>query len=283
MAAPTVNVAIPAKWNELPFQARTWHNRLQDTVSDVALTNALRYGSAEREAFPQPGALRYEDSIPGFGPYSNVYCYGRCMFKWMLNRSGGTLEQFTFAARPANTGAAAATAGSVSTIEDTAAFTADEVVHALVNITDDAGGSNAAPEGQARYVVGNTANILYVQPDFTAAVVVSDTYELHYPFGLEDAADGDETAQCAGVIVSPDGILDNYWGWVGVLGFMDVATINAIATAGDAVVAAAAGVGASGSDPADLHVGYAPFALQAAAAQAMIYIQTLYPVYNAAS
>ena len=282
MGKPTVNVAVPLKFATFPFSERTWHTRLHETVSDTDYTNALRYGSAERKAMPLPGDLREENSIAGFGPYSNVHCYGRCIFKWMLNRSGGNLEQYTFASRKADTAAAAATSGTVSTIGDTGAFTADEVVNAMVNITDDAGGANAAPEGQARWVVANTADLLSVQPDFTAAVAATDTYSLHYPFFIEDAADGDEAVQCAGDIVTPDGIGADYWGWVGVWGMMDVAVAGAV-TAGDALVAAAASVGASGTDPVDLHIGVAVHTLQAAATSAMVMINTLYPVYNAAS
>jgi len=281
MAAPSVNTTRPYKEVSLPFQKRQWGTDLSFTVDDEYYTAVRLYGHKANKELPKPGELRFHDAICGFGPYKNVYAQGPCWFRWCLNRSGGTLAQFSFAAQPANKSTAAADSGTVSSITDTGNFTANEERHGIVQIVDDAGGANAAPEGQWGYIVYNDANTIHFQPDLTVAVAASDTYAVWYPYNLEASADGDLACICQGVILSADGIQDDYWGWVGIKGLFSVKTANAI-TAGDAVVAAAGSVGASGSDPADLFVGWSPFTYQAAAAQALIFINVLNPVPDAA-
>jgi len=284
VAKPTVNVVIPMSSYDMPFQPKAWAIGLKETVPDSAYTT--RIGSDKTFVTPKPGCIRWEGDYVGKGAYSDVYALGQCAFMWVLNRSGATLEQFSFVSKPANLTGNLVVSGTVSTITGTLSgggtFTADELTHTLLCISDDAGGSHADPEGDWCYVVENTTTVLYCQPDFLAAPAVGDTFDIWYPHNLEDSADGDEATICQGVVMSPDGIADNYWGWVGVYGLMGVALVGAV-TAGDAVVAAAASVGASGSDPVDLMVGYAPHTYQAAHTHALININTLYPTFNAAS
>jgi hypothetical protein len=65
--------------------------------------------------------------------------------------------------------------GSASVITDTAlALNANELVKGLVIVTRDAGGANAAPEGQFSAIASNTATAITVSPAFTATVEVGD-------------------------------------------------------------------------------------------------------------
>jgi len=169
--------------------------------------------------------------------------------------------------------------GTVSSITDTAQFTALEERHAIAHLIDDAAGGNAAPEGQWGYIVYNDVNTIYFQPDMTVAPAVGDTYDIWYPYNLEAAADGDLAQIIQGVVVGADGIPDNYWGWVLQRGLVSVATANAIA-AQQSIVADAGSVGNSGADPDDLLIGFSPFAYQAAATQALVYLNVLTTAYE---
>jgi hypothetical protein len=167
----------------------------------------------------------------------------------------------------------------VSSITDTAQFTAFEERHAITHVIDDAGGANAPPEGQWGYIVYNDANVIYVQPDFTVAPAVGDTYDIWYPYNLEAAADGDLAMTVQGIVVSPDGIADNYWGWVLQRGIVSAAIANAL-TAGEGIVADAGSVGASGGDTGDLIIGFSPYNYQAAVAQGLVYLDVLTPHFE---
>lgn len=279
MAAPTVNVTRPYNDFSLPFAKRQWGTNLWDTRSDDYYTTVRLYGHNTQRECPKPGELRYHDAICGRGPYSNIYAQGPCWFRWVLNRSGGALAQFSLASQPANSGTLTVVSGTVSSITDTAQFTALEERHAIAHIIDDVGGLNAAPEGQWGYIVYNDANVIYFQPDMTVAPAVGDTYDIWYPYNLEASADGDLAQIVQGVVVSADGIADNYWGWVLVRGFVSAASANAL-TAGQGIVADAGAVGASGGDTGDLIIGYSPYNYQAACAQAGVYIDVLTPHFE---
>jgi len=279
LAKPTVNTPYPIDHHAAPFMMNQYQNRLEDTVPDSAYTT--RNGSTKHYVTPKPGSLRFHDATVGRGPYKNVVCHDACYFKWVLNRSGAKLEQFSFVARPASLAGQTATGGSVTTITDTG-LTADELTHTLASILDDAGGTNADPEGDWGIVVENTTTRIDLQPDFSAAPVNTDTYDICKLYEIEDAADGDEGVMCQGTIVSPDGIEDDYWGWIGIWGIIGTALANEV-TEWDAVVADAASVGNSGSDPTNLHVGYSLFTYQAAYTKAAIFINTMHPIADADS
>lgn len=281
MAKPTVNTTYPMDQHSYPFQPQQWQNRLEDIVPDSAYTT--RTGHTKEYVTPMPGALRYECGIIGRGAYKNIYAHGGCYFKWLLNRSGGDLAQFSFASRPANTsGSVASATGTVSTIVDTG-LTVDEITHSLISILDDAAGSNADPEGDWAIAVANIATRIDLQPDLSAVTVVSDTYDIAYMHEIEASADGDEAVYAQGTIVSPDGIPDDYWGWVGCWGITGTALKTGSVVAGDAVVADAGIVGPSGSDPINLHVGWSVFVYQEVYTKAAIFVNALFPVADAAS
>jgi len=56
--------------------------------------------------------------------------------------------------------------------------------------------------------------VLTFQPALTAALANGDTGEIFSWSNVTAAASGDQKWQCSGVVVAPDGIADNYGGWV---------------------------------------------------------------------
>jgi hypothetical protein len=239
---------------------------LWDTIPDARYTT--RTGATHEQALPKPGDIRKENAIPGTGPYRRAWAEGQCEFRWCLNRSGGTLAQFSLVSRPAAVTAQTATGGTVNTITDTG-LTADELVHALVVITDDNGGANAAPEDEWAYIVANTTTTIHFQPDMTVAPANADVYAIYFPYNIEAAAVGDDTSEVQGVVISPDGIADNYWGWVGYKGRFG-AGVEAALVQDQAIIAGTGLIDVSGTSTFDLIIGWAPFATQGAAPQALV-------------
>jgi hypothetical protein len=106
-----------------------------------------------------------------------------------------------------------ASAGSTSTLTHTGKFVADEEIGNYLYLLDDVGAAGAAPEGQVRQIIKNTANVLTVQPAFSVAVASGDTAEIFSYSQVIAAAGGNQRWEVGGVIVAPDGVADNYWGW----------------------------------------------------------------------
>lgn len=263
MAAPSVTSLMKMKWPGADSQMIQFKTNLWDTVADTNYTS--RTGSVENIPLPKPGVIRRGNDIIGAGEYERVWCDGPCWFQWVLNRSGATLEQYSLVSRPAPTTGLSATGGTVNTIVD-AGLVADELTHGVVTITA-AGG--AAPLDESAYIIENTDTTVYVQPDFTTAVANTDTYAVYFPFNIEDAAAGDEASEVRGVVLRADGVEDNYWGWVLFKGRVWVATSAALVQ-DQAIIAGTANVSPSSTSALNLHVGWAPLTVSAAAPNAMV-------------
>lgn len=266
MARPSVTTNQKAEWPGFFSSIRQWETNLWDTVADSFYTS--RTGAVENKPLPKPGDVRVENSVIGTGPYERVWCDGEVWFQWCLNRSGGDLSQFELVSRPANTAGLVATGGSVYTITD-AGLVANELTHALITITADAGGGTAAPENESAYVCYNTATLVHFQPDVSAAIVNLDQYDVYFPYNIEAAAAGDEASEVQGTIVSADGIADDYWGWVAFKGRIWTDAIAAL-TINSAIIAGAGGVDVSNASAVNLWIGWAPNTITAVQAKAMV-------------
>lgn len=186
--------------------------KLNETLEDEALR------SLQTQSHTFQGMMRgrkwFVSSIMhgSKGLYKDLFNYGDSYFRWVCNRSGGTLAQGAlvsfYGMQVPNIDS-----GSVSSITEAGVWEAGEQVGNLVYILDDAGAAGAAPEGESRYIVKNTANIIYVQPDFTVAPAVGDAIRIISNCNVIAAAIGDDRNMVAGAVVNPDGIPDNYWGW----------------------------------------------------------------------
>lgn len=248
---------------------------LTSHIRDVSFTHQLEetLSDADFKANPErwfqtPGTRRYENAMIGGGVYRNAYVHGEGLFAWVCNRSGGALARGSLT-KWYSVGAAAATGGSTSTIEDTAAFVADEQVWNFVYILDDAGAAGAAPEGEGGMILINTVDALTIQTPrasgvFSTAVAVGDTYMIGSTCQVIASAIGDSRSEISGVTMAAS-LADNYWGWVclrtGAEGYVFalVQAATAIA-AGDSLIAHTGRLTIS-SGPSDhfLSVGSAPF------------------------
>lgn len=147
------------------------------------------------------------------GIFEDVYCYSDILARFVWNRSGGTLAQGALA-KFYRLSVANITAGAVNSFTSAAAFVADEQVSNMAYVLDNADAAGAAPEGQMRFIVKNTANICYVQPNFSVALAVNDDIEIRSRTNVIASAAGDSNGEIAGAVLAPDGIPDNYGGWV---------------------------------------------------------------------
>lgn len=265
MAAPTITSKLKMQIAGEQSTMRQHLTRLEDTIADSYYTT--RTGASENKALTKPGEVRIENSIIGTGPYENVWCEGEVQFRWCLNRSGGTLAQYSLASRPANT-QLIITGGGLYYFTD-AGLTADELVHGLMTVYDDVGGANAAPQGEAAYIISNTTTRVEFQPDISAALANLDTVDVAFPYNLEASAAGDECSEVQGVVVSPDGIADNYWGWVAFKGRV-WAAVNGALTVDKAIIARTGDIAISSTSAVNLWIGNAILATQASQAKAVV-------------
>jgi len=269
LARPTVTTKLKVEWPGFDSMIRQWETNLWDTIADSYYTS--RTGAVGNKALPKPGDIRIENSVIGTGSYERVWCDGRVEFQWCLNRSGATLNQFDLVKRPARTAGLAATGGSVYTITD-AGLTADELTHALLTITADVAGGSPAPENESAYIAMNTAVLLHFQPDLSAAVANLDQYDVYFPYSIVPATAGDEASEVQGIVVSPDNIGDNEWGWVAYKGRVWAETVGAL-TVDRAIIAGAGKVAVSSTSVVNLWIGWAPTPVTAAQAKAMVELQ----------
>ena len=203
---------------------------LNETLED-ALYSSLQSESMSWKGM-YPGREYYVNAVMAkrrgiFAP--SLLLYGGCWFAWVCNRSGGTLAQGALTSWIKTT-LTDIDSGAVGSVTKAATFTANENVGDLLICTDDAGAAGAAPEGEARIITKNTAAILYVQPDFSAAPAINDDFVIRSNKNVDASAIGDTRAEIAGVVVAADGIADNYWGWVATQG-----RIGALGKAGTAI------------------------------------------------
>ena len=206
--------------------AMWWHSKIEEDpivpLKDQLEDAAFRSLQTQSHTFQgmKPGRAYYMDGVMHDTrfPIEDCYVYGPCFVAWVCNRSGGTLAQGALTKWYTKTGITA-TGGSTSTVVCAAAtFTADEEVHNMVYCLDNNDAAGAAPEGENRYITKNTATTLTVQPNWSVAVANADTFEIVSRTQIVAAAAGDDKEQVAGLVLRPNGISDNYWGWVLVSG-----------------------------------------------------------------
>ena len=230
---------------------------LNETLED-ALYSSLQSESHSWKGM-YPGREYYVNSIMHgkrgiFAP--SLLLYGGCWFAWVCNRNGGTLAQGALT-KWVQTTVSNIDSGAVGSITKAATFTANENVGDLLICVDDNGAAGAAPEGEGRYITKNTAAILYVQPDFSAAPAVNDDFVIRSNRNIIASAAGDTRAEIAGVVVAEDGIPDNYYGWVATQGRIGalVKTGTAIAT-DKSLIAEVGRLDISSSSDNGLSLGY---------------------------
>jgi len=257
-------------WPANPFPRKPWVINLEDTISDDEY-HAYRAGARiSGGELPKPGALRWENAIRGAGPYANVQCSGQCMFRWGINRSGAAITRGYVGRKRANQAVANIDSGAVGSVTKAATWTANQEVFGLVQINDDAGAAGAAPEGEWAEIVRNTANILYVQPNFTVAPAANDDLVIYYPSQATLGAAGIEREETMGVVVAAS-LADDYWGWWGCRGIMTVRITTAALAQGIGMIAAANGeLAASSTSGQDLMLARALVAAAADLASQLI-------------
>ena len=228
---------------------------LNKTVADSDFkANPERHGI-------MPGYRWGVHAVIGEGIFKDVYADGESWFAWVCNRNGSALSRGAHTKWYTFTGTVVS--GSTSTIVDGAdTFVADEQVWNNVVILDDVGGAGAAPEGEWGKIVKNTTTTLTIQTAgtgnvFTAAPAVGDTFKIWSNNQVIASADGDQWAECAGIVVASS-LADNYWGWICIKAENIGALIKAATgvTDNQGLVADAGRLGPSSSDGLDLIVGY---------------------------
>lgn len=188
--------------------------------------------------------------------------YGPAMYRFVWNRSGSPLVWGALAKWYALTGITA-TGGAINYLTDTGKFTAYEEVGNMIYILDAQATGGVAPEGDIRFIVKNTSGRVYVQPDFSTIILAGDTAEISSRVSVIASADGDTRAQLAGIVVSPDGIPDNYGGWIGTQGvFACLVQSGTGITALEAVKAHTGAIADGNGCAQELTIGFALHAMQ---------------------
>lgn len=218
---------------------------LQALYGGAQLGWATELSSTSATPLEKKGIVRW-DHHPVFGLRGFKYC--------RIDQSGG-MTAGQVASRKANTSAGTITAGTTTTIT-TSGLTADILVDGLLVVTDDAGGSGAAPEGEAARVIANTATKITVHSDdaFSAAVAASDTATIVLPWAVDDSADGDTAEMVQGVVMADQDQYD--YGWVQFYGVHPkVAITTAALPINESLVADTAALGDGAGDAAELRCG----------------------------
>lgn len=172
----------------------------------------------------KPGQVFKYSGLIGEGEYRDVYVDGVGKFKWVCNRSGGTLLKGNICSYKRWTGTA--TSGTTSTLTSLiASFVEHENRFDTLMITDKNASAGAAPEcefGRIMKAVVNAAGThitftiqtAYTEQKFTVAPAVSDTFAIRSGVNVIPCNATDEVQDFAGAVVRADGIPDNYWGWI---------------------------------------------------------------------
>jgi hypothetical protein len=211
---------------ELPINLSETYSDVDMKSSVVATVSGIMPGMVK---WVNADIAKYTGKLKG-----PVLIYGPALVSLVCNRSGGTLSQGALT-KWYTLGSITFTAGSVTTGTHAGKFVANEEVGNFVYILDDAGAGGAAPEGECRLIIKNTANVLTVQPAFSAAIANGDTAQIFSRSMVIAGASGDTRAETAGIVVAPDGIADNYWGFVVRYGI-----VGALVKASTAITAARA-------------------------------------------
>lgn len=198
---------------------------LAETYADADLKNQL-IGTVNGL---QPGMTKYVNANialktgklakkPNQSSINPVLIFGPAIVSLVCNRSGGTLAQGAstkwYSLSGITADAAPVPATNKSTLTDVGKFVANEEVGNFVYILDAAATGGVAPETETRLIIKNTANILTVQPPFSAVTSISDTALIFSRSQVIASASGDSRLETAGIVLAPDGVPDNYWFWI---------------------------------------------------------------------
>lgn len=220
------------------------------------------------------GDLNGDDLIPkGYRPGGIHFLqtpFGAKIVQYIQNRSGSTYAQGALVSSVGDadgkTQITSSGGASVNTIRQvtTSGLVANVHVGAGLYVLNCTTGAGAAPEGEESIIVENSATLIMVDSNlpFSATVASGDTLDIAGFYNSELSADGDLAAVVLGVVIGKDGISNGNFGWVCKHGRCPNTLLKAATalTQNDAVVADAGRVGPAvgTTDPANLHVGYAP-------------------------
>jgi hypothetical protein len=198
---------------------------LAETYSDADLKNQL-VGTVNglqmgMEKFVNASLALYTGKLakkPNQSSVNPVLLYGPAVVSLVCNRSGGTLAQGAltkwYTLGSITVDAAPVPATNKATLTDVGKFVANEEVGNFVYILDAVATGGVAPETETRLIIKNTANILTVQPPFSAVTAIGDTALIFSNSQVIASASGDSRLETAGIVLAPDGIPDNSFGWV---------------------------------------------------------------------
>jgi hypothetical protein len=193
---------------------------LAETYSDADLKSALA-GTVSglmpgMEKYVNASIAKYTGKLMPKRNQTNVgsvMLFGPAIVALVCNRNGGTLAKGALA-KWYISGTITFTAGSTTTGTSVAAFVANEQPGNFLYMLDNASGAGGAPEAECAQITKNTADVITFQPALTTAIANADTGILFSKSQIVAGAGGDERTQTAGIVLAPDGIPDNYWGWV---------------------------------------------------------------------
>lgn len=179
---------------------------------------------------------------------------GERVYKWVRNKSGGTLAIDSVAGWELRS-EAAITAGANTDpkkiVRSAGTWVNGELNGFYVRVLDDAGAAGAAPEGESGRVLSNDTTTITLVDALTAPVTTSDTFEILRPWHIIASADAMVAQEVAGVLMVA--LLDGDYGWVQCRGFHP--SVNCVAAgttlAAAAAVKAAAGIVVVAADNAD--------------------------------
>jgi len=193
---------------------------LAETYSDADLKSALTATVSGlhpgMEKYVNAGIAKYTGKLkpkPNQANVGSVMLFGPAIVALVCNRSGNTLAKGAIA-KWYISGTITFTAGSTTTGTSVAAFIANEQVGNFLYVLDNASGAGAAPEAECAQIIKNTADLITLQPALTTALANNDTGVLFSKSQVIACAVGDERTQVSGVVLAPDGIPDNHWGFV---------------------------------------------------------------------
>jgi len=201
-----------------------------------------------------------DSSVQEFRPggYSwAVDMYGLKLMKYCQFHGGMSYAET--AAEPVLVAVANITSGTTTSFVTTG-LTADVHVGKMAYVVDAGVIASAVlpPEGQTSFVAANTTTVVTLEPGYpySAALVANADIELISTYQTEDCADGDLAHEVQGVVMALDGVADTNFGWVVTQGVTPTLTVSSEAEAiAQPLVAAAARMGADGSDGIELWLG----------------------------
>jgi len=198
--------------------------------------------------FPDtPEGVQTGNKIQELGMVRDVFDpnFGQQRFRYVVNRSGGTLTVDSLVSFegliPVAAVAAAAGSSKTAAIRAADSFITDGVkVGSLMQVIDDVGAAGAAPEGEYALVTRVQALRVDFLPELTISLGVGDTVQFLRPWHIKASAAKDLRGAVVGVLQSE--LADGYAGWAQTRGLK----VCKVVAAGTAIAAGAALFAGSG-------------------------------------